>query len=73
MLLAFTIGLHVRHAVEFDGKILFMDLLEKMSHRAADRLEEPPQPETPAPNQGNPVGQSPNVPTAPATPPPANN
>ena len=60
MVIAFIIGLHVRHAVENNGAFLFQDILKQMSEKAANKLDETPTPEsTPAP--------------APATPPPANN
>lgn len=46
IVIAFVIGLHVRHGVETGG-FLFKDLLKKMGDRATERLEQPPAPNAP--------------------------
>jgi hypothetical protein len=63
MVIAFIVGLHLRHYV-ITEQILFSDLLKKLSDRAAEHLEEPA-----APEGGAKPGSE--TPAAPATPPPA--
>lgn len=50
MLLAFLIGLHVRHGKE-TGRFLLQDLVTKFSERASEQLDQAP-PSTPPANQG---------------------
>jgi hypothetical protein len=67
MVIAFIVGLHLRHYV-ITEQFLFNDLLKKMSDRAAEHLEEPAPPEGETKSGGaTPAAPAP-APNAPANP-----
>jgi hypothetical protein len=67
MVIAFIVGLHVRHGVE-TGNFLFSDVLSKMTERAAKKLEEPPPPATPDAGKAAEPPGPPSTPSLPVVP-----
>jgi predicted component of type VI protein secretion system len=76
LLVAFVIGLHIRHSNENNGRILFMDVLKKLRDGSTDASEQSPAVPAPAPTPAATTPEpapvpAPSMPSAPATPAPA--